>query len=91
MNFRGIVRGRLLLSTKLLPIRYALRTWLVTILALAKDLRPNRWQYAKDRISVLALTGWRLRELLRERRHLFAQSGCSPERQLATLLGLPRG
>ena len=88
MNFRGIIRGRLLLSTKLLPIRYALRTWLITILALAKDLRPSRWQYAKDRISVLARTARILGHLLRDRSQLFSQSGATPEQQLSTLLEL---
>ena len=53
MNFRGILRGRLLLATKLLPLRYAVRTWLVSIAALSKDVGRLRWLIAKDRIKVL--------------------------------------
>ena len=34
MNFRGILRGRLLLASKLLPVRYATRTWLVSVAGL---------------------------------------------------------
>jgi GT2 family glycosyltransferase len=90
MNFRGIIRGRLLLSTKLLPIRYALRTWLISFLGLAYDLRPNRWVYAKDRLRVLAQTGGLVPGLLRQRRQLFAKADSTPQQQLASLLRLAK-
>jgi GT2 family glycosyltransferase len=48
MNFRGILRGRLLLSTKLLPLRYAFRTWLVSTAGLGLDVVRLRWSFAKD-------------------------------------------
>jgi len=88
MNFRGILRGRLLLATKLLPFRYAIRTWLVSVAALGKDLRPGRWTFAKDRIMVLANTANLVPQLLRERKFLFVAAGSSPEKHLEFLLRL---
>ena len=88
MNFRGILRGRLLLATKLLPFRYAIGTWLVSVAAVGKDLRPGRWTFAKDRIMVLANTANLVPQLLRERKFLFAAAGSSPEKHLEFLLRL---
>jgi GT2 family glycosyltransferase len=88
MNFRGIVRGRLLLATKLLPLRYVLRTWLVSVAALGRDLVVLRLESAKDRIEVLAETAGLVPRLLRERERLFGESGRSPETHLDLLLRL---
>jgi len=52
--FRGVLKGRLLLATKLLPTRYAFHTWLVSTAGLAKDIGRLRWKFAKDRIEVLS-------------------------------------
>jgi GT2 family glycosyltransferase len=68
MNFRGILRGRLLLATKLLPLRYAVSTWLVSIAALGKDVSRLRWLFAKDRIKILSQTAGLVPQLLRERK-----------------------
>jgi len=88
MNFRGILRGRLLLASKLLPPRYAVRTWLVSIAGLGKDVSRLRWTYAKDRIKTLAATAGLLPQLLRERRELFSDAASSPETHLDFLLQL---
>jgi GT2 family glycosyltransferase len=89
MNFRGILRGRLLLSTKLLPLRYAVRTWLVSAAALGKDVGRWRWSFAKDRVDVLAQTARLVPRLLRERKTLFGDANTSPEKHLDFLLRLP--
>jgi hypothetical protein len=91
MNFRGILRGRLLLATKLLPLRYAVRAWLVSAAALGKDVSRLRWSFAKDRIQVLARTAGLVPQLLRERKTLFAHASTSPEKHLDFLLRLTDG
>jgi N-acetylglucosaminyl-diphospho-decaprenol L-rhamnosyltransferase len=88
MNFRGILRGRLLLATKLLPLRYAVSTWVVSIAALARDVSRPQWLFAKDRIHVLSQTAGLVPELLRERRLLFRDAGIATEQQLKLLLQL---
>jgi GT2 family glycosyltransferase len=88
MNFRGILRGRLLLSTKLLPLRYAFRTWLVSTAALGKDVARLRWSFAKDRLTILAQTAYLIPQLLRERKILFAEASTAPEKHLDLLLRL---
>lgn len=87
-NFRGILKGRLLLATKLLPARYAFRSWLVSTAGLAKDLNLPRWKFAKDRIGVLAQMAGLIPQLLREKKVLFSKANCSPEEQLDFLLQL---
>ena len=86
MNFRGILRGRLLLSTKLLPLRYAFCTWLVSTAALGPDVARQRWSFAKDRLTILAQTACLIPQLLRERKTLFAEAGTAPEKHLDLLL-----
>ncbi|MCU1243189.1 MAG: putative glycosyltransferase [Candidatus Acidoferrum typicum] len=88
MNFRGILRGRLLLATKLLPLRYAVRTWLVSTAGLAKDVSRLRWSFAKDRIKTLVSTAGLMPQLLRERKELFGNAASSPEKHLDFLLKL---
>jgi len=88
MNFRGILRGRLLLATKLLPLRYAVKTWLVSVAALGKDVGRLRWAFAQDRIKVLAHTAGLVPQLLAERKMLFDQTNSSPEEHLNFLLRL---
>ncbi len=88
MNFLGILRGRLVLASKLLPLRYAIRTWLVSAAALAKDVSQFRWGFAKDRIRTLATVAGMLPELFRERKKLFREAGVTPTAQLDSLLRL---
>lgn len=87
-NFRGVLTGRLLLATKLLPIKYALATWLVSTAALAKDLAMLRFQIAKDRLAILTKLAALSTELLRERKMLFRDAGKSPAEHLQFLLRL---
>jgi GT2 family glycosyltransferase len=90
-NFRGILKGRLLLAAKLLPLRYALRTWLVSTAGLAKELSRLRWQFARDRIEVLREMAGLIPQLCREKKLLFKNAGSSPEKQLDFLLRLKEG
>ena len=85
-NFRGILTGRLLFSTKLLPARYALRTWFVSTAALAKDLSRLRWIFAADRVRILFRMAALAPMLLREKRALFRAAHTSPAQQLDILL-----
>jgi GT2 family glycosyltransferase len=87
-SFRGVLKGRLLLATKLLPSRYAFHTWLVSTAGLAKDIVRLRWRFAKDRIGVLFYMAGHIMKLLREKRALFRNASSSPEEQLDFLLRL---
>src|SRR5215469_11595728 len=80
--FRGVLKGRLLFSTKLLPARHAARTWLISTAGLAKDVSRLRWKFAKDRISVLFEMASLVPQLRRERDTLFRTVSRSPEEQL---------
>jgi GT2 family glycosyltransferase len=80
--FRGVLKGRLLFSTKLLPARYAVRTWMVSTAGLAKDVSRLKWKFATDRMRVLVEMAGLIPQLLRERRVLFRRVGRSPEEQL---------
>lgn len=88
MNFRGILRGRLLLASKLLPLRYAVRTWLVSAAGLGRDVGRLRWTFAKERIKTLAATAGLMPQLLRDRKQLFGDAASSPEKHLDFLLRL---
>lgn len=87
-NFRGILRGRLLLATKLLPARYAFRTWIVSAAGLVKDVGRLRWKFAMDRLAVLVQTAALVAQLLREKRALFRNARSSPGKHLEFLLHL---
>ncbi len=87
-NFRGILRGRLLLATKLLPGRYTFRTWLISTTGLAKDISQLKWQFAADRVGVLFSTAGLVAQFLREKKALFKSTNRSPETMLEFLLGL---
>jgi GT2 family glycosyltransferase len=88
LNFRGILKGRLLLAFKLLPLRYAFRTWAASKLGLGKDLLLLRLRFALDRIGVLMQMAALFPQLRRERKVLFGNAGASPEQQLEALLRL---
>jgi GT2 family glycosyltransferase len=89
-NFRGILKGRVLLATKLLPLRYAVRTWFVSAAALLKDLALLRWPFAMDRMAILLGYGRLIPQLLREKDALFREAGLTPEEQLERMLLLTR-
>jgi len=80
--FRGVLKGRLVFSTKLLPVRHAARTWLVSTAGLAKDISRLRWKFARDRISVLFEMACLFPQLRRERKALFHAVARSPEEHL---------
>lgn len=87
-NFEGVLRGRLLLASKLLPTRYAIRTWLVSTVALAKDLSRLKWRFARGRVRTLMEMAALLPQLLREKRAMFRKAGRTPEELLQFLLSL---
>lgn len=88
-NFEGILRGRLLVASRLLPRRYAIRTWLVSTMAVVRDLCRLKWQFVRSRVRVLSEMAGLMRKLLQERRMIFAEAGRSPEELLQFLLNLP--
>jgi GT2 family glycosyltransferase len=87
-NFRGILIGRLVLATKLLPARYVLLTWLVSCAGLLKDVGRLQWHFAKDRLGVLFKVAFLLPQLIKERVALFRSAGITPEGQLDRFLQL---
>jgi GT2 family glycosyltransferase len=87
-SFQGVLKGRLLLATKLLPSRYAFSTWLISTAGLAKDLSRLRWKFASDRIGVLFHMAGLFAQLHREKQTLFRSANSSPQKQLEFLLRL---
>ena len=91
IRFRGTLAGRLLTATKLLPIRFVIATWLVTLGGLARDLALLRWQRVRDRIRVFGWYARTLPALLHERRELYRSQHISPTQMVERLLRLPAG
>jgi GT2 family glycosyltransferase len=89
-NFRGVLTGRILFATKLLPWPYVLKTWLISWIALGKDLGQLRWRRAGDRVRILMSFAGMLPGILKERETLFSRAGISHERQLQRMLKLPK-
>jgi len=89
--FKGILKGRLLLATKLLPLRYAIWTWLLATAGLAKDLACLQWQTAMDRLEVLLQYSAYIPPLLHEKAALFRAVGITPEQHLETMLRISNG
>jgi GT2 family glycosyltransferase len=87
IRFRGTVAGRLLMATKLLPVRFVLTTWLSSLAGLARDLLLLRWQKIRGRVAVLGACACTLPALIRERREIFRSQHTSPRQQLALMLG----
>jgi GT2 family glycosyltransferase len=88
IRYRGTVSGRLLTSTKLLPFKYALKTWWFTLAGLARDIVLLRWRRALIRFRALADCVQYLPTLLHERRQLFSTHAPSPQDALDRLLKL---
>jgi len=89
VRFRGTLGGRLLTATKLLPVSYAIITWLVTLAGLASDVSRLRWQRVEDRLKVLSHFIGHLGPLLRERSEIYSSGRASPSQHLNRLLQLP--
>jgi GT2 family glycosyltransferase len=87
-SFRGILSGRLLTATKLLPVNYAVTTWLVTLAGLAVDIGHLRWRRTVDRFEVLTEFVRYLLPLMRERHEIYGFAQISPSEQLRRLLEL---
>ncbi len=88
MSIRGILCGRLLMATKLLPIHYAVTAWLVTFAGLGVDIGHLRWARTMDRARVLTEYMRYLLPLIRERREIYDSGQISPSEQLRRLLQL---
>lgn len=86
--FVGVLKGRLAFATKLLPVRYALLTWLTSVGGLAKDVGRLRWRFAWNRIKVLTEFGVNIPRFLRAKRALFRKSRTTPAEQLEHMLRL---
>jgi len=88
MGFRGVLGGRLLMATKLMPVSYQIRTWLAYLGGLARDLVHLRTQNASDRIDVLRHHLQYITPLIRERRKIYGRAGMSAGEQLECMLHL---
>jgi len=86
LSFRGVLSGRLLTATKLLPVNYAMTTWLATLAGLAVDVGYLRWERAADRIAVLTDFARHLLPLMRERHSIYRLGRIRPSEHLKRLL-----
>lgn len=90
-RFRGTLIGRLVLATKLLPVRYVIATWAATTAGLATDAAGRRFDRLRDRGGLLGRFVHDLPGLLLERRTLYRAAGTTPRAQLERLLGIAAG
>jgi GT2 family glycosyltransferase len=81
-RFRGTLAGRLFFSTKLLPARYALRAWGLSLLGVGKDLARRDLVQAKDRVATLARVASHVPALVRERLQIYRRGAVTPAEQL---------
>ena len=86
MGYRGVIKGRLLLATKLLPFRYAIAAWSVTAAGLGKELATVQGRRSLDRMQILGEYVRRLPALIRERRSVFRSADTTAEKVLDQLL-----
>lgn len=86
--FRGILRGRLLIATKYLPVRYALLTWVLSAAGFAKDVARTQWKRVAARCKEMLHLAFLAPKLLAERRAIHAAAGRSPRQQLDRLLAM---
>jgi len=88
MAFRGILSGRLLMATKLMPFKYLIGTWAGFAAGLARDGACLRHSEVADRVAVLRAYLASLAQLVRERQEIYWQAGIGPSDQLECLLQL---
>jgi len=79
IRFRGTVAGRLLIAAKLLPWKFLLTTWMVSLAGLMRDIILLLWRQAGIRAGALRAFTSQLPGILRERREIFAQHASSDE------------
>lgn len=87
-HFNGVLKGRLLLATKLLPVRYGIAIWLLSAAGVAKDLGQICPRSAAGRIAAMAQTARQMPGILRERKQIFATARTTPQQQLDHMLRL---
>ncbi|MGH9733243.1 MAG: glycosyltransferase family 2 protein [Candidatus Acidiferrales bacterium] len=86
--FRGILRGRLLLATKFLPLRYVLATWAASIAGACRDLLTRQSSRIVPRLKEIGDSVLLIPTLMRERKTLHSAANTTTERQLEFFLKL---
>jgi Glycosyltransferase like family 2 len=86
--FRGVLKGRILVATKLLPLRYAVATWIGSLAGLGRDAIAVRWKRAAVRCREIIDSASIVPQLLIEKRQLYAAAATTPEQQLDFFLGM---
>jgi GT2 family glycosyltransferase len=80
--FRGVLRGRLLIAMKFLPTRYALAAWIASVAGLGRDAIGARWKRIAARAKEIVESAALARQLLLEKKELYAAAGTTPAGQL---------
>lgn len=86
LGLRGVLGGRMLIATKLLPIRFVLLSWLASLGGLALDAARMRARRVRARTRVFREHARNLRSVWHERRALFRNAGTTPNALLAQML-----
>jgi GT2 family glycosyltransferase len=86
--FAGVLKGRLLFATKLLPVPFVLRTWAVSIAGFSKDLARLRWQDCTNRAGVLLIMIGIFTQLVKDRNQVFRVANITPSKSLHAMLQL---
>jgi GT2 family glycosyltransferase len=88
IRLRGTLVGRLVLGTKLFPVRFATLAWLALAAGLARDLAGWRWRAAAGRSRVLVQCISHLPGLVTERLRIYRSARTTPNELLQRLLRL---
>lgn len=88
VRFKGVLIGRLIVSTKLLPITYVLTTVLRSLGGLVKDLALRREANLRIRCQVMTDYLWVLPFVLQERKEIHRNARVTPNEQLQRLIQL---
>jgi len=87
-NFEGVLKGKLVFASKLLPVRYGIATWMRLAAGFGKDLGQLRPKRAAERAATLIKIAREIPALLRERRAIFSSAMITPQKQLDRMLEL---
>lgn len=88
--FRGVLRGRLLIATKYLPVRYALTTWIVSLVGLVRDTIGAEWGRISVRWKEIADSASLARGWFREKNDIYEAARTTPARQLEFFMQMGR-
>jgi GT2 family glycosyltransferase len=84
----GTCGGKLVFSTKHLPVEHAIAAWLLEAFAPVREVAAGRTRRAATRARIVARYAEEIPAILAERRRIYSRAGTSPRKQLSRMLAL---